>query len=438
MTQGHDFLRSDDLDCVPSIPKDDFLSARQRVISAFSAPRGTPQPLVALLPSFAHGCLPRVRLTRGPASLTSASNSCRVGAVVTTLRSTVPARARLPMSGVGRNAKTTTSTLAGFDQDAQEELACANNFCTTVRSLAKLGMGHAVMTGGFLSRAIKAAAGAEGQELRTSALGFLASVLTPLATSGAGGLALASGGVAVSFCPLPLDCFGDLGQRGLKGIGLDKYATLPDLSVKDLERGILVATFVQGSLGLLRICLGDVFSGSYTLLLATLGYNARHPGPASNWLKTYVLITFINGTMGGIDIIQHMLLNDFPVVMLGLPLSVNLMHAVQLSVPGVSFLGAYCGWQHIKMQRKVQMEAYQENLLMMMAQTPWPPPQPPPFMIPGMPGMPGGPMLENGQGGMPFGQLPGAPMGPRGAPCPPQMQQKLATVEEVETEEVVP
>merc|ERR1712050_779621 len=100
--------------------------------------------------------------------------------------------------------------------------------------------------------------------------------------------------------------------------------------------GLLVATFVQGSLGLFRICLGDVFSGSYTLLLATLGYNSRHPGPASNWLKTYVLITFINGTMGGIDLVQQGLLQNFPVVMASLPLRVNLMHTVQLLVPGVS------------------------------------------------------------------------------------------------------
>merc|ERR1712050_611363 len=100
---------------------------------------------------------------------------------------------------------------------------------------------------------------------------------------------------------------------------------LENLSLQDLENGILVATFVQGSLGLFRICLGDVFSGSYTLLLATLGYNSRHPGPASNWLKTYVLITFINGTMGGIDLIQQTLLGNMPIVnFMMLPLRLNL------------------------------------------------------------------------------------------------------------------
>merc|ERR550537_2011061 len=106
----------------------------------------------------------------------------------------------------------------------------------------------------------------------------------------------------------------------------------------ELERGVLVATFVQGSLGIVRICLGDVFSGSYTLLLATLGYNARVPGPASNWLKTYVLITFINGTMGSVSLIQDTLIHSYPVIKPSLPLAVNLAHCATLTVPVVSFL----------------------------------------------------------------------------------------------------
>merc|ERR1719224_333339 len=106
------------------------------------------------------------------------------------------------------------------------------------------------------------------------------------------------------------------------------------------------------------MCLGDVFSGAYALLLATLGYNSRRPGPASNWLKTYVLITFINGTMSGIDLIQQTLLGNYLGITPALPLAVNCAHLVTIMVPWVSFLGAYCGWQHIKMQRKAQIQAY--------------------------------------------------------------------------------
>merc|ERR1719183_3129630 len=182
----------------------------------------------------------------------------------------------------------------------------------------------------------------------------------------------------MAFCPIGFDCFG-------KGGSLAKCMPIRELTMQELEKGILVATFVQGSLGILRMCLGDVFSGAYGLLLATLGYNSRRPGPASNWLKTYVLITFINGTMSGIDLMQNVLLQNYPVIAPTLPLAVNGAHLITILVPWVSFLGAYCGWQHIKMQRKAAIQAYQEQIMMLMEQPPWPPP-PLPFPLPGMPG----------------------------------------------------
>eukprot|EP00931_Biecheleriopsis_adriatica_P039242 TRINITY_DN22443_c0_g1_i1.p1 TRINITY_DN22443_c0_g1~~TRINITY_DN22443_c0_g1_i1.p1 ORF type:complete len:470 (-),score=94.76 TRINITY_DN22443_c0_g1_i1:57-1433(-) len=224
--------------------------------------------------------------------------------------------------------------------------------------------------------------GPQADELRAKACGFLAQALLPLAGMHGGAGAVGSP-VVTAFCPFPLGCVAELGAKGL---GIDECAPM-ELSMQALQRGLLVATFAQGSLGLLRMCLGDFFSGSYTLLLATLGYNSRHPGPASAWLKTYVLISFINGTMGHIDLVQNMLLQNFPVVAATLPLSVNLMHAVQLVIPGVSFCGAFFGWQHLKAQRKAMIEAYQRDLLMMMEQAPWPPP--PLYQLPGMPSMPG-------------------------------------------------
>lgn len=198
---------------------------------------------------------------------------------------------------------------------------------------------------------------------RAEALSFLAQALAPLG----GAFHAPSGNVAMAFCPFPLCSVSELGVKGFSCAPLPALPELPELSLQALQRGLLVATFLQGSLGLLRICLGDFFSGSYTLLLATLGYNSRHPGPASAWLKTYVLISFINGTMGHIDLVQNMLLHNFPALQLSLPISVNLMHVVQLLVPGVSFCGAYFGWQHLKMQRKVMVEAYQRELMMMLA-----------------------------------------------------------------------
>jgi hypothetical protein len=218
---------------------------------------------------------------------------------------------------------------------------------------------------------------AKAVELRASACGVLATVLMPLAT-GDTALTVSTGGPVMAFCPIDFGCLGS-------SFSMSQCASMRELSLQELEKGVLVATFVQGSLGIVRICLGDAFSGCYGLLLATLGYNSRRPGPASNWLKTYVLITFINGTMSCIDLIQNMLLQNYPVILPALPLSVNAAHLVTLTVPWVSFLGAYCGWQHIQMQRKVAIQAYRQQLTMLMEQPPWPPP-PLPFPLPGMPG----------------------------------------------------
>jgi hypothetical protein len=226
----------------------------------------------------------------------------------------------------------------------------------------------------------------------------------------------------MAFCPLDFGCIGS---------GVSKCVPIRELTMQELEKGVLVATFVQGSLGLLRICLGDVFSGCYSLLLATLGYNSRRPGPASNWLKTYVLITFINGTMSGIDLCQNMLLQNYPLILPALPLSVNMAHLVQLLVPWVSFLGAYCGWQHIKTQRKAMIQAYQEQLAMLMEQPPWPPP-PLPFPLPGMPGIQ---MVEDDGESM---QLPGWQRLPPGMPGMPGLAGdfgRLAAVQEMPEEE---
>lgn len=255
-------------------------------------------------------------------------------------------------------------------------------------------VGRAVLNGGALARQLF---GAQGAELRCLACSSLAAALAPMA---AGGVAM--DGAMAAFCPFPFDSLTD---PLLRGLGLDTGSPLWDPSLQDLEKGILVATFAQGTLGLVRICLGDVFTGAYTLLLATLGFNSRHPGPASNWLKTYVLITFINGTMGSIDIAQNALINNFPAVLPTLPLALNVMHSIQLSGPPVAFLGAYFGWQHIKLQRKVAVEAYQQQMKMLIERVPWPPP-PLPFPIPGLAGQAGVP------GGVPAPRLPARP-------CPP-------------------
>ena len=63
-------------------------------------------------------------------------------------------------------------------------------------------------------------------------------------------------------------------------------------------------------------------------------------------------------------------------------IEVNLAHALVLVVPPTSLLGAYCGWQHIKVQRRMAFEASQMQLLAMLQ-------FPPPPLLPQLPGLPG-------------------------------------------------
>lgn len=207
-------------------------------------------------------------------------------------------------------------------------------------------------------------------EQRAGALAMAAVALMPLS-----GGAMAGGSVAMAQCPAVCD-FG-YSFPSMKSLPPAKLA-IPELSLEGYQKSILVLTFIQGSGGLARMCVGDVFGGAYTLLLATLGYNSRTPGPAANWLKTYVLITFINGTMSSVSLIQDVLVHNYPVIApFKLPLATNLAHFVTLTVPGVSFLGAYFGWQYIKVQRKAVIEAQQRQLAMLMRMPPPPPLLPP-------------------------------------------------------------
>mmetsp|Transcript_1123 Transcript_1123/g.2414 ORF Transcript_1123/g.2414 Transcript_1123/m.2414 type:complete len:874 (+) Transcript_1123:349-2970(+) len=199
-------------------------------------------------------------------------------------------------------------------------------------------------------------------------------------TAAGAALGAAAPVVAMAFCPNPLMTEGavlDLVE------GIQEY--MPEnWSMPAQQNGMLVVTFCQGSLALGRMFLGDVFGGAYALMLATLGYNSRHPGPAANWLKTYILITFINGTVGTVDFIQNMLLGNYPLLAKSLPLAVNVAHLVQISVPLISFAGAYIGWQYIKAQKAYMARYHYEQAKPPIPHPslPWPPPAlPPPSVL---------------------------------------------------------
>jgi hypothetical protein len=225
--------------------------------------------------------------------------------------------------------------------------------------------------GGTVSQLAARLQSAEMQAIGRGLFASMAPMVGLLSTTH-GEFAVASAGVSLAFCP----CLGmfECGFSDQMNILTQKFS-IDNLGLRELEHGVVVATAMQGSLGLARMYLGDFFGGSYALLLAILGYNSRIPGPSSTWLRTYVLISFINGTMSSIDLVQQALNETFPSLVLSAPFGVNLAHMISFAVPLSSFTGAYLGWQHIKMQRKVAQVAYQQQVEHILRNPPWPPPR---------------------------------------------------------------
>lgn len=91
-------------------------------------------------------------------------------------------------------------------------------------------------------------------------------------------------------------------------------------------------------------------------------YNSRAPGNAISWLKTYVLITSINGTVGTVDLIQALFLGNFPTFSRSVPLKVNLAKLVQISVPMIACSCAAIGWNYIKVQRSYMARYAHEQM----------------------------------------------------------------------------
>ncbi|CAD7964903.1 unnamed protein product [Amoebophrya sp. A25] len=232
------------------------------------------------------------------------------------------------------------------------------------------------------ARILRNARDALGDPSVPQVCGALLSMLPPaLGATSAGGLSLATASaaglatpIALAFCPNPLLMFGPEVEQAVQDCLPENW------SMPAQQNGMLVVTFLQGSLALGRIFLGDIFGGAYALMLATLGYNSRHPGPQANTLKTYILITFINGTVGTVDFIQNMFLGNYPILSRSLPLAVNVAHLVQFAVPLISFSGAYIGWEYIKAQRAYMARYHYEQAKppAVHPSLPWPPPALPP------------------------------------------------------------
>jgi hypothetical protein len=123
----------------------------------------------------------------------------------------------------------------------------------------------------------------------------------------------------------------------------------------------------QSLLGLAKMVSGDVYSGFYNSLLGVLGVSCSREGKSKDMLKTYVVISFINGCVQVMEVFQAYL-SGVPLIGHGLPYMISVSHYTTLLNPVASFLGAYLSWQYVKAAKQQYMIAlahYHLQMLMM-------------------------------------------------------------------------
>ena len=133
------------------------------------------------------------------------------------------------------------------------------------------------------------------------------------------------------------------------------------------RKAAMGAAGFQSSLGLAKALTGDVYSGVYNMLLGILGVSCSREGKSKDMLKTYVVITFINGCVQAMEVVQ-VSLAGMSLLGKGLPFMMAVGHVVTLLNPISSFLGAYLGWQFVKTakhQYLIALAHYQLQMLMM-------------------------------------------------------------------------
>jgi hypothetical protein len=105
----------------------------------------------------------------------------------------------------------------------------------------------------------------------------------------------------------------------------------------------------------------------YNSLLGILGVSCSREGKSKDMLKTYVVISFINGCVQTMEVIQLSLVGA-SFFGHGVPIWVALGHSITLMNPCTSFIGAYLGWRYIKAAKQQYMIAlaqYHIQMLMM-------------------------------------------------------------------------
>jgi hypothetical protein len=166
--------------------------------------------------------------------------------------------------------------------------------------------------------------------------------------------------------------------RSVKDVGLGIVELLSGSSVSgdpskagELNRiATQYSAGFQALLGISKALTGDVYSGAYNTLLGVLGVSCSREGKSKDMLKTYTVITFINGCVQAMEVVQ-ISLAGIPLFGHGMSAYIATGHVVSILNPFASFLGAYVSWQFIKAAKHQYLLAlanYQLQMLMMQQQ----------------------------------------------------------------------
>lgn len=136
--------------------------------------------------------------------------------------------------------------------------------------------------------------------------------------------------------------------------------------IGELQRiGTMYSAGFQSSLGLAKVLTGDIYSGVYNVLLGVLGVSCSQEGKNREMLKTYVVISFINGCVQAMEVFQVSLIGvplfgpTVPWIMVG-------AHVITMLNPVASFMGSYLGWQYIRAAKQQYMLALANYHLQML------------------------------------------------------------------------
>ena len=125
---------------------------------------------------------------------------------------------------------------------------------------------------------------------------------------------------------------------GLIGQTLPQWIPRPISPLTSYKCAMTSLSVIQISGGVLH-CFADLYSGTYATLLGVLGFNTARSDRHPDLFKTYLVITFINGCVQGMEVFGNFLVG----------------HAsLAVAFPFLLSNGiAYLGWLYVKKQKRL-------------------------------------------------------------------------------------